>query len=227
MGLYWDNVKGLVYQYKLFYGSIGLNITQDWDEVLHFLGIPRKAFPVDKNRYDLEDFAVFILSCKYSDLKYIFTTGAQSSKIPNFVLSIKKIIVRNIPHLLKVNSNITLHTIKDSPLQYINEIDVAFKRKGNFVKAIKSLEAHKLKTIRKFTRNKFNGNLIMMWVPELSPDEKIGKIMKEFKEYIEKELKAPFAEYSKTTALKDIRFDFISWYGEVYKKIMYPTNLPY
>ena len=59
-------------------------------------------------------------------------------------------------------------------------------------------------------KNKFNGNLIMYWMPEIKKGPIVKDTMKDFIEHIEISKNMPFKSYVKLTKHKDIKEDFLS-----------------
>ena len=123
-------------------------------------------------------------------------TGALSLSIEMFdENSLEHIILKDLTENHKGISCIPFN-------DYIEEIEKYFEidLRGQIQKA-KEQES----------KNKFNGNLVMYWMPEIKKGPIVKDTMKEFIAHIEISKNMPFKSYVKLTKHKDIKEDFLSY----------------
>lgn len=73
-------------------------------------------------------------------------------------------------------------------------------------------DAHINKMKRLFIKNKFNGNLVMRWAPELKPGKELADTMAGFRSYVEEYEHENFNIYVKRINVNELRVKFIYWY---------------
>lgn len=220
--LHWNNKSGLIYQYNIFYGSIGFNITKEFDKVLDFLNLDTIRFSIEHSpKFTMSDFIELLVTCKYTHLPTIFRESDVNSKelldFHTSIINLIKISIKsNNETIIKLTNNFI--PFKDDN-KYIDIIDKKFNKKGFFASSIKNFNTHVAKVPKKFIKNKFNGHILMTWIPELRPGKYLADIMSAFKEYKSIETKDFFTIYVKNTPTKHIRLDFVYWYNTCIKNL--------
>jgi hypothetical protein len=215
LNLQWAPTLGLTYKYNLFFGEIGIVITKDLKQVLEFLRMD-PLYLSDKQYYTISEFLYIIKDSRYIYLPSIFT---KPTYLPedieelhkNLVNLIKLTIQGNIKNSIKIQSNFIPFKDKD---RMIHLLDNAFNQNGTLYKKIKLYDKSIDKMRKVFIKNKFNGKLIMQWVPSLTPGKYLADIISAFKTYIEIEEKEIFNMYVKRININELRLSFVYWYNK-------------
>lgn len=226
--LHWINTLGLQYRCPLAYGEINFIVTKNFAEVIEFLGLDPKYYEASRPVYTIEDLIRVILNSRYTYLPSVF------AKQSNFDISMQQFHAKLVA-LTKEALNCTeagASKFKFTPLknrdQYYYHVDRRFKKQGKLVKFVNDLEFHNIALKRTFIGHKFNGNLIIDWVPELKPGKNLREVLISFRAHIEKNTQQYFAIYVKNTCIKSIRSSFVFWYNKEIKKIVNSSDLlPY
>lgn len=214
--LIWSPTLGLTYKYNLYFGDIGIILTKDLTKVLSFLNIDL-LYSSPKQQYIMSEFIYMIKDCKYTYLPSILTkpTGL-TPKMEEFYDKLVGLVKLSIKGEIKDSVKIIPNFI---PYRNRNRsiflLDKAFGKKGQFIRTINMYDNHIDKAKKIFIKNKFNGNLVMQWIPELKPGKTLSDIMAAFKLYIEREEKELFNLYIKRTNANAIRIRFIYWHDKV------------
>jgi hypothetical protein len=170
----WD---GLFYKFRNFNGRNSQNIliTNDSRKIFEFGGY-------DYDRYllgfeTLEDIFKFVIDCKYFDTEIFQMENLKS-------IDKKRNRKRGSYHLfLKYlkDKNINIHyNFNENKEEYLPMINQYFPE----AKLIEKLEHLKYKdNINFHLAEKFNGNIVMEWLPELKGKE-LGAAIKKFKNYL-------------------------------------------
>jgi len=169
----WD---GLHYKYRNNHGTNSVNILLTTD--------PRKIFEFGGYDYDrylkgfntLEEIFEFAINTTYFDAEILQMDNLKSidrkrnRKRGSYHLFLKYLEDNGIDKKYEFNKD------KDS---YISAIDLFFPE----AKLMEKLEELKQKDLKDFyLAEKFNGNLVMTWLPELKGKE-LGQAIKKFKDY--------------------------------------------
>ncbi len=213
LNLQWTERLGLMYKYNLPYGSIQFIMTKDKKELFLFLGLDYSKYLSDS--YTLDDFINIITECKYIYLPQLFVKQENLTKsIEEFHTELKEYLRmllenQNLPYIEPIKTN--FYPFKDSN-RFIQFLDNEFNKGKFLIKSISKLNHIYNKESKKFIKNKFNGKLIMQWIPELKSGNRLGEVIEAFKTYVEKETNTIFNLYIKNTKSVIIRSDFIDWY---------------
>ncbi len=181
--LEWNNSKGLLYKYS---GTIHIQINTGIIKVFEFIGIHEDITS------EIPDDKLVELFAKSNKID----TGALSLSIEMFDgNSLEHKILKD---LVENHKGISCIPFND----YIEEIEKYFEidLKGQIQKAEEQE-----------SKNKFNGNLVMYWMPEVKKGPVVKDTMKDFIEHIEISKNIPFKSYVKLTKHKDIKEDFLSY----------------
>lgn len=181
--LEWNNSKGLLYKYS---DTIHIQIKTDIIKVFGFIGIH-------------EDIASEIPDNKLAEL------FAKSNKIDTGALSLSigmfnenSLEHKILSYLIENNKGYSCIPFDD----YIEEIEKYFEI---------DLKEQIEKAKEQESKTKFNGNLVMYWMPEIKKGPIVKDTMKEFIAHIEISKNMPFKSYVKITKHKDIKEDFLSY----------------
>ena len=181
--LEWNNSKGLLYKYS---DTVHIQIKTDIIKVFGFIGIH-------------EDITSEIPDNKLAEL------FAKSNKIDTGALSLSigmfnenSLEHKILSYLIENNKGYSCIPFDD----YIEEIEKYFEI---------DLKEQIEKAEEQESKNKFNGNLVMYWMPEVKKGPIVKDTMKEFIEHIEISKNMPFKSYVKLTKHKNIKEDFLSY----------------
>ena len=181
--LEWNNSKGLLYKYS---DTIHIQIKTDIIKVFGFIGIH-------------EDITSEIPDNKLAEL------FAKSNKIDTGALSLSigmfnenSLEHKILLYLIENNKGYSCIPFDD----YIEEIEKYFEI---------DLKEQIEKAKEQESKTKFNGNLVMYWMPEIKKGPIVKDTMKEFIAHIEISKNMPFKSYVKITKHKDIKEDFLSY----------------
>ena len=181
--LEWNNSKGLLYKYS---DTIHIQIKTDIIKVFGFIGIH-------------EDITSEIPDNKLAEL------FAKSNKIDTGALSLSigmfnenSLEHKILSYLIENNKGYSCIPFDD----YIEEIEKYFEI---------DLKEQIEKAKEQESKTKFNGNLVMYWMPEIKKGPIVKDTMKEFIAHIEISKNMPFKSYVKITKHKDIKEDFLSY----------------
>jgi hypothetical protein len=200
----WD---GLFYKFRNFNGKNSQNIllTTDPERIFKFGGY-------DYDRYlkgfeTLEDIFNFAIDGINFDTEMFQMENLKS-------IDKKRNRKRGSYHLflnyLKDNNIHVTHLFNENKDTYITAIDFYFPE----VKLMEKLKELKDKdNVDKYMSEKFNGNIIMQWLPELKGKE-LGDAITTFKCYWGNK----FGDYIVNTSIDDIRDCFMLVYNVTYKK---------
>jgi hypothetical protein len=219
-GLEWGERLGLSYRFYLNYSYILFNLTKDKAKVLEFLGVDPDKY--DNSTFSMSNFLEFLDECKYTYLPSIFG----HEELPTEDLNkFKEELVKHIrfsieySHLPYVhNFENKFHPYKDTN-RFLHRLDKVFDKKGSLIRSSAGIRCYKDRQSKAFIINKFNGKLMVDWVPDLLHSTNFGNIKKAFQRYVEKETRGVFNAYVKKTPGKIIRRDFSDWYFKVYKQL--------
>lgn len=218
--LQWNERLGLSYFYNLHNGEIMFNLTKDIKDVFRFLGLNSEDYLNDA--YLMNNFIEIVSKCKYVHIPTIFNSEPLNTpsleRFRQEFLKTLRFVIENqsIPFVERVDNN--FYPFKDTN-RFIHRLDKFFNKKGSLIKSISKLEKFKDSQEKAFIKNKFNGKLVMSWVPELARYKRFGEVLNGFKTYIEREKDTIFQSYVKATPGKDIRIDFIDWYNTEIKAL--------
>lgn len=181
--LEWNNSKGLLYKYS---DTIHIQIKTDIIKVFGFIGIH-------------EDITSEIPDNKLAEL------FAKSNKIDTGALSLSigmfnenSLEHKILLYLIENNKGYSCIPFDD----YIEEIEKYFEI---------DLKEQIEKAKEQESKTKFNGNLVMYWMPEIKKGPIVKDTMKDFIAHIEISKNMPFKSYVKITKHKDIKEDFLSY----------------
>lgn len=199
----WD---GLFFKFRNFNGKNAQNIllTTDSKEIFDFGGY-------DYDRYlkgfdTLEEIFRFAIDSKYFDTEMFKMENLKS-------IDKKRNRKRGSYHLflnyLKDNNINIKHEFSKDKDDYLTIIDSAFPE-ANLLSKLNEL---KIKDEQdKMLSEKFNGNIIMQWLPELNGKE-LGNAISTFKDH----WGSHYNDYIAKTSIKDIHDCFILVYNAIYK----------
>jgi hypothetical protein len=229
LNLQWSPTIGLQYKYELFYGDIGISITKDIRKVLEFIGVD-PIYASSKQKYIMSEFIGILSTCKYTYLPSIFSK-------PNNMTSSMEDFYKKLTELVRLSASGQIResmVIKSNFIpfrnrnKYIYLLDREFGKNGLFLKQIKAYDKFKTKANKIFIKNKFNGNLVMQWVPNLTTGKILSDTIKAFKAHVEIEERKNFNMYIKETNIRIIRIAFVSWYNKEIKFLDFEFNkLPF
>jgi len=193
--------EGLFYKYRNGRGTYSKNIllTNDVKRIFDFGGYDYDRY---LNGFDtLEDIFKFVIDSKY------FDTGMFQMESLNSIDK-KRNRKRGSYHLfleyLKNNNINVKYSFEEEKDMYIIDIDAAFPE----INLLEQL--HDLQVKNEFdqaTAEKFNGNIVMQWLPELKGKE-LGYAIGNFKMHIG----ADFDRYIANTDIEEIRACFMITY---------------
>lgn len=219
-GLEWGERLGLSYRFHLNYSYILYNLTKDKTEVLKFLGVDPEKY--NNSTFSMSNFLEFLSECKFTYLPSIF----KHEEFPTEeLINFKKELVKDIKFSIEHSHLPYVYGIKNkfhpygNTNKFIHKLDKAFNKKGSLIRSAAGIKCYKDRQSKAFIKNKFNGKLMVDWVPELLHSTKFGSIKKAFKRYVEKETRIVFNAYVKKTPGKIVRRDFSDWYYKVYKQL--------
>lgn len=195
----WD---GLHYKYRNLHGTNSENIllTTDARKIFDFGGY-------DYDRYlkgfdNLEDIFQFVINGKYFDAEMFQMENLKS-------LDKKRNRKRGSYHLflnyLKDNNINKRYSFAEDKNWYLETINLCFPD----VDLIKKIEALKLKDLKnKQLSDKFNGKIIMEWIPDIQGKE-LGNAIHGFIEYIGADL---YEGFILNGSIEEIRLNFMIFY---------------
>jgi hypothetical protein len=197
--------NGLFYKFRNFDGrnSADILITTDARKIFEFGG-----YNYDKYLHGfetLEDIFKFTIDCKYFDSEIFLMENLKS-------IDKKRNRKRGSYHLflnyLKDNSINTRYNFLKNKEDYVSTIDQFFPE------AKLSSEILKLKeidTLNKIASQKFNGDIVMSWIPTLKGKE-LGNIIFKFKKMFNDEIE--FRDFILNNDYKTIKDQFMTIYSE-------------
>jgi len=181
----------LFYKHKLRFGSIDFAILEMDEEgvqkLADFLELP--YIPWGDTA---EDLYYALANSKYFNPRVFLSNISANKEYKEFCEIIKK------------EKPVTLYKPVYTPGYKAYLVDSFFNTKIYF--RIKQLT--RLGISKKNLRNKFNGHLVMKWVPETKPGRVLKETMEEFKIHIENRFKTNFLEYLANRPNRIIRLDF-------------------
>ena len=181
--LEWNNSKGLLYKYS---DTIHIQIKTDIIKVFGFIGIHEDITS------EIPDNKLVELFAKSNKID----TGALSLSIGMF--NENSLEHKILLYLIENNKGYSCIPFDD----YIEEIEKYFEI---------DLKEQIEKAKEQESKTKFNGNLVMYWMPEIKKGPIVKDTMKEFIAHIEISKNMPFKSYVKITKHKDIKEDFLSY----------------
>ena len=195
--LTWTSL-GLNYTHKLKYGEVTFHVPASFEQVLHFLGINKEYNILDFKTS--KDYFTFLLESSYLN-KNCF----------NIELSTKdntlNTLYEEFKYYLTLDTSIKYKVLPDN---IILSIDTYFKT--NLEKKIKLLDT----TNYIPNKSKFNGKLVLKWIPELKPGKALGDFINEFKQDIENKKQISFDEYVRSHSYNAIKSNIINYYYNLF-----------
>ena len=194
----WD---GLHYKYRNSHGSNSANIliTTDPKKIFEFGGYDYERYL--KGFETLEDIFKFVINCANFDTEIFQMENLKS-------IDKKRNRKRGSYHIflkyLKDNNINVNHPFNEDKTTYLSVIDFYFPE----AKLMEKLEALAQKDLKDFyLAEKFNGNLVMEWLPELKGKE-LGQAIGKFKDYWGED----FDNYIMTFPIENIKECFMKVY---------------
>jgi|ERR1035437_24350 hypothetical protein len=197
--------EGLYYKYRNYRGTNSANIllTNDVRKIFEFGGYNYDRYLLGFDT--LVDIFKFAIDCKYFDTEMFQMENLKS-------IDKKRNRKRKSYHVfleyLKENNINTKYPFEEDKDLYIADIDAAFPE-ANLLEQLHDLQVKD--EFNQALTEKFNGNIIMQWIPELQGRE-LGEMIGEFKMNIG----ADYNNYILTTDIEEIHTSFMKVY-DLYK----------
>jgi hypothetical protein len=195
--------EGLYYKYRNYRGTNSANIllTNDVSKIFEFGGYNYDRYLLGFDT--LEDIFKFAIDSKYFDTEMFQMENLKS-------IDKKRNRKRKSYHIfleyLKENNTNTRYPFEEDKDFYIADIDAAFPE----VDLLQQL--HDLQVKDEFNQalaEKFNGNVVMQWFPELQGKE-LGQAIRKFKDC----LGISYDGFILNSSIEDIKYYFMKIYNE-------------